>query len=165
MVGKTKRLLPLAILLSSLLAVAAPAAQASALTATPFATLAGKTQTLADYRGRVVVVNFWASWCAPCREEMPLLERLRNRWQAKGGEVVGIALEDARSAAAMARSLGVRYPILVGNADTLALMRSLGNQAGGLPFTVVLDREGRVVARLTGKLSEQNLRDAVEPRL
>ena len=152
----------MAILLSSL---AWQPTHATVLDSNRFQTLSGQTQTLAAWRGKVVVVNFWASWCAPCREEMPMLDALRSRWQARGGEVVGIALEDAVSAGNLARQLRVRYPILVGNADTLALMRSLGNTSGGLPYTVVLDRQGRVVAKLTGKLSEQNLNDAVEPRL
>ncbi|MGL6070250.1 TlpA family protein disulfide reductase [Craterilacuibacter sp.] len=140
-------------------------AGSSNLDQTRFSSLNGKSQTLAQWRGKVVVVNFWATWCAPCREEMPMLDALRSRWRNQGVEVVGIALDQPVEVQNFLRSLRIGYPVLLGDADTLGLMRSLGNSTGGLPFTVILDRQGKVVARLTGKLSEQNLRQAVEPRL
>lgn len=130
-----------------------------------FTTLNGTSQTLAQWRGKVVVLNFWATWCGPCREEMPMLDALRSQWRNQGVEVVGIALDQPVEVQNFLRSLRIGYPVLLGDADTLSLMRSLGNRTGGLPFTVILDRQGKVVARLTGKLSEQNLRQAVEPRL
>lgn len=152
------------ILLALLLAVSLPAFAAD-LASARFTTPDGRPAQLSAWRGKVVVVNFWASWCAPCREEMPMLESLRQRYRARGLEVVGVALEQPVDAQNFASSVGISYPVLIGDADTATLMRSLGNASGGLPYTVVLDRQGKVVARLLGRLSEATLLGAVEPRL
>ncbi|RQW24994.1 TlpA family protein disulfide reductase [Rhodobacteraceae bacterium CH30] len=162
--AKKTRLFLLAILMSFSVTTQAQAASTD-LDQARFSTLSGQSQNLAQWRGKVVVVNFWATWCGPCREEMPMLDALRSQWRGRKAEVVGIALDQPVQVQNFVRSLRISYPVLLGDADTLTLMRSLGNKTGGLPFTVVLDRQGKIVARLTGKLTEQNLRQAVEPHL
>lgn len=154
------------LLLVSLLLPGWPAAAASQpLATTRFATLDGGSATLAGLRGHAVLVNFWASWCGPCRQEMPMLDRLRSRWHKRGVEIVGIALDERAAATAFVRSVRVRYPIWFGNDGTTDQMIELGNAAVALPFTVLLDPQGRPVARWTGQPSEAALTRAMAPYL
>jgi thiol-disulfide isomerase/thioredoxin len=139
----------------------APKADAAFLS-TSFPDLAGKSRRLSEWRGRVLVCNFWATWCAPCREEMPLLIAARSKYAAKGVEIVGIAVDNAAKVREFSRSLGVTYPILLSEADGLELMRRLGNSAGGLPYTVFLDREGRPVHQKLGALKAGELDQLLE---
>lgn len=119
--------------------------------------LTGKPRQLAEWRGRVLVCNFWATWCAPCREEIPLLVAAHAKYAPKGVEIVGIAVDNAIKVVEFTRSLGVTYPILLSEADGLEYMRKLGNSSGGLPFTVFFDREGRVANRKLGALKQADL--------
>ena len=129
----------------------------AAFLSTRFPDLAGKPRQLSEWRGRVLVCNFWATWCAPCREEMPLLVAARAKYASKGVEIVGIAVDNATKVREFTASLGITYPILLSEADGLELMRGLGNSAGGLPYTVFLDREGRPVDHKLGALKVADL--------
>lgn len=117
---------------------------------------AGAPHTLGEFQGRIVVVNFWATWCAPCREEMPVLSRLHERWRARGVTFVGLSEEDAGKAARFAESLDVRYPVWTGAAAG-ELSRRLGNTASVLPHTVLLDRDGALLAVRVGPYTEAEL--------
>ncbi|WP_239690850.1 TlpA family protein disulfide reductase [Chromobacterium sphagni] len=130
-----------------------------------FTDLNAKPVTTAAYKGKVTVLNFWATWCGPCREEMPMLNGLRKKLADKGVEVVGVALDNKEQVAPFVQQLKITYPILLGNDETLDLMRSLGNKTGGLPYTLVLDRNGKVAATLTGKLDEKRLENALKKYL
>ncbi|WP_293813633.1 TlpA disulfide reductase family protein [uncultured Aquitalea sp.] len=148
-----------------LLACALPlAAQADTpLAQTRFGTLDGKgSTTLSAWRGKVVLVNFWATWCAPCREEMPMLNKLREQYKGKGLEVVGIALDNRTEASNFAKQLRIGYPVVIGDSDTLGLLRQLGNPAGALPYSIILDRNGQQVGKLLGKLDEKTLSDTLQ---
>ena len=137
----------------------------SALTSVTLPDLAGGSARLEHWRGKVVVVNFWASWCAPCREEVPGLVRIQQRFAANGLQVVGIAVDTADKSRQAANEMGISYPILIAGAEVIDLTRRLGNRAGGLPYTVVLDREGRLVTTHLGLLSEAQLERLVRPLL
>lgn len=156
-----KRLLaPALIALLPLSAMAAPT-----LEQTNFAKLQGGNTTIAAYKGKVTVLNFWATWCGPCREEMPMLNRLRAKLAPKGVEVVGVALDNKEEVSAFVNQLKISYPILLGDSDTLGLMRSLGNATGGLPYTLILDRKGKIAAKLTGLLDEKKLEATIKAQL
>ena len=127
--------------------------------------LKGVPQTLEQWRGRVLVVNFWATWCAPCREEIPLFVRLQSRHGARGLQFVGIAIDQPERVAEFAHEFGINYPLLIGELDTMELMRQAGNRAGVLPFTLVIDRVGRVVSEEPGGLKEARLVGLIEPLL
>jgi thiol-disulfide isomerase/thioredoxin len=135
------------------------------LTRTPFKNYSGQAETLERWKGKVVVINFWASWCPPCREEIPGLTRVQTRFGANGVQIVGIAVDSVDKARQAATELGVNYPILVAGLETIDLTRRLGNQAGALPFTLVLDRNGTLVASHLGILSEDQLARLVAPLL
>ncbi len=118
--------------------------------------------SLADFRGQVVVLNYWASWCDPCRAESPLLERWHRRISGRGGTVLGVDVMDVSSdARAFVREFGLTYPMLR-DADG-ATQRSFGIVA--YPETIVLDRAGRIAALRRGPVDEGFMRAEVAPLL
>jgi thiol-disulfide isomerase/thioredoxin len=130
------------------------ASGAGKLLSASFPDLSGRTRQLNEWQGGVTLFNFWATWCAPCREEMPLLDAAAARF---GIYAVGIGIDQAAKIGEFAANIGVRYEMLVADARAIDLMKALGNASGGLPFTVVLDRAGRIAARKLGPLSAGEL--------
>lgn len=130
-------------------------------------TLDGGSYRLADFRGDVVVVNTWASWCAPCRDETPGLQRAWEELRDEDVQFVGINTKDPDAAAARAftRSFGVTYPSLVDEEGTLVLGFRATLPPNAVPSTLVIDRRGRVAARVLGKVSEGTLRSLVRDAL
>ncbi|MDP1644287.1 MAG: TlpA disulfide reductase family protein [Thiobacillus sp.] len=140
----------------------APAAPAvAALWRLGFPDIRGREQPLSQWRGQVVVLNFWASWCAPCREEMPDFVALRTQYRPRGVEFVGIAIDNSANVAQFLQRQPVNYPILIGEGAAHSLTRQLGNPSGALPFTIVLDRDGNIVLSHLGRLPRATLETAL----
>jgi len=137
----------------------------NALHATVFADLEGKPRKLAEWQGKVLILNFWASWCAPCLEEIPILIAVRNAYAHLGVEIVGIAVDLHSKIVEFSKRLSITYPVLVAEAHGLELMRLLGNSAGGLPYTVFLDRESRPIKRKLGALKQPEVEAALSGML
>ena len=135
---------------------------AVALQTTIFPDLEGNARRLRDWQGHRVVVNFWATWCAPCVEEMPLLQRFRQQNAANGIEVVGIGIDRLEKLREFAARLRIEYPLLVGDMRALDLMRDLGNLAGALPFTVVVDSVGVVTYKKLGVIALPVLQEQID---
>lgn len=136
---------------------------AAALYQTAFGDLNGAQTALAQWRGQVLVLNFWATWCPPCREEIPEFMQTQTRLGARGMQIVGIAIDDAQAVAAFVAELKINYPTLLGGLAGSDLARALGNRSGGLPFTVIVDRNGNVVAAKAGKMTGAELEAIVAP--
>jgi thiol-disulfide isomerase/thioredoxin len=130
---------------------------AADLLAARYPDLDGRMHRLLDWR-KVLLCNFWATWCAPCREEVPLLVSAKQQWPAERFEVVGIAIDKHDNVREFSRTYQVNYPVLVADATALQLVRKLGNQTGGLPYTVVLDATGAIAYRHLGAFSGADLR-------
>jgi len=113
--------------------------------------LDGRTRRLTDWTGRPLVVNFWATWCDPCRREIPLLRTLRHERAPEGLEVIGIAVDSADAARTYAAKEGIDYPVLVGEEGALAAVGAFGMEAV-LPFSVFADRQGRILTLKIGEL-------------
>ena len=131
----------------------------------PFVDGDGRNLTLADFEGRVVLLNIWATWCPPCLEEIPAFMRVRQATVARGVEFVGIAIDQADKVSQFAKKLGISYPVLLADAGGIALIRQLGNSSGGLPFTLILDRQGNIAARKLGAATQQEIEALLLPML
>jgi len=139
----------------------APEISPGAIWAAQFRDTRGAARSLAEFQGQVVVVNFWATWCAPCREEMPGFVRLQERWKDRGVRFVGLSDEDPAKVERFAAEFAVNYPLWVGAETAGALSKRLGNRLGVLPHTVILDPSGRPVDGRVGPYLERDL----EPKL
>lgn len=128
--------------------------QSRALTDFQFVDLKGAAASLSAFKGKTVVANFWATWCAPCREEIPALIALGRAFAAKNVLIVGIAVDSRDKVIAFSRDFGIDYPIVIGSAATLDLMRDLGNIQQALPYTVFIDPRGAILDRHLGQLTE-----------
>ncbi len=129
------------------------------------ADLKGVKTPLGTWKGKVLVINFWATWCAPCRKEIPAFIRMQQKLGPRGLQFVGIAIDEKDKVDPYAREMGINYPILVGELDAVELSRSLGNQLGALPFTVIVDRAGKVVKTELGGVDEARLTNVIQPLL
>jgi len=122
-----------------------------------FPTPQGGEIALADFRGRPLLVNFWATWCPPCVREMPLLDRFHRAQAARGWQVFGLAVDGPTPVREFIARAPVSYPIGLAGLGGTTLSRELGNASGGLPYTVVLDAAGHLRERHLGELGEEVL--------
>ena len=125
--------------------------------------LKGRTVRLSDFRGKVVLVNFWATWCPPCRAEMPDLVEFQRRYRARGLQVIGITYppNDRTEIRRFVRQLKVNYPIVLGSREA----RALFDEGEVLPLTVVIDREGVVRELIEGILLPEEFEQKIKPLL
>ncbi len=122
-----------------------------------FARPEGGTLAMATLAGQPLVLNFWATWCPPCIEEMPEIDRFARRFSVQGGKVVGLAVDNAKAVREFLARAPVHYPIGLAGFEGSELSRKLGNDTGALPFTAVLDRRGEVTQRRLGTTSFDEL--------
>jgi thiol-disulfide isomerase/thioredoxin len=122
--------------------------------------LTGKPFSLASLKGKPLVINFWATWCGPCKEEMPDFQKLAASELGKSVKIVGIGIDNAANMQSFAKSLGISYTLLEGGAGGLDLIKALGNEVGGLPFTLVIDSSGKTVLTRLGRIGYEELQIA-----
>jgi len=118
----------------------------------------GTPTALNQWKGHPLVLNFWATWCAPCVEEMPELSALQKELQGKNIQILGIGVDNPANISAFADKYHIGYPLYVAGMDGAELSRQLGNQAGGLPFTVLVDASGKAKKTYLGRLKMDELR-------
>jgi peroxiredoxin len=127
--------------------------------------LDGDERTLAAYDGRVILLNFWATWCPPCVEEIPALMAVQDRLGPEGLQVVGLALDEFEATREFAAELGIDYPVLVGGETAFSVAERFGNLPATLPYTAVIDRDGVIRAVHRGALTREEAAGLVEPLL
>lgn len=117
--------------------------------------LSGETRSISEWDGQVVLVNFWAPWCKPCREEMPMLVQLQKDYGPQGVQVLGLAIEEPGPVQDFLRELPVNYPVFADLLPTLNIQEAFGDTR--LPYSVLIDREGRMVYRKAGALTRTEM--------
>lgn len=125
----------------------------------------GKAHALNVYKGKIVVVNFWATWCAPCREEMPELSHFYDAYKNKNVVVVGIAIDEPDAVHTFQTETPVTYPIFASENEGMLLAESLGNDKGVLPYTVVINQHGIIAKTYVGKVNSAMLTTDIQPLL
>lgn len=123
----------------------------------------GQAASLEQWPGKLLVVNFWATWCGPCRKEMPELDRFQQKHAAAGVQVVGIALDDDASVTSFLRETPVTYPILLSASPSANPALRLGNTYGALPFSVLVGRDGRILDTRLGEVTAASLENWIAP--
>lgn len=128
-------------------------------------TLEGRDVLLDQWKGKLILVNFWATWCAPCRNEIPLLINAQKQYAARGLQIIGPALDDADSVKKLAAELKFNYPVMGDFSSADSAMLLLGNAEGGLPYSVFIDAQGRIVKTMLGSLDQNELDQLISAHL
>lgn len=146
-------------------ATAAPSLSPGVLYSTSFPDLAGRSRSLGEWQGKIMVLNLWATWCGPCREEIPMIVKFHEKYRERGLIFIGLALDDKIPVEKFAKELKINYPILLGEADLGEFARRLGNSKGLLPYTVIIDRTGKILMTRLGGIDEKFLAQVLLPML
>ena len=125
----------------------------------------GINQPLSQYKGKVIVLNFWATWCPPCREEMPELSALHKEYQTKNVVVLGIAIDELAQVKMFTQETPVSYPLFAAEEDGMSLGSTVGNDKSVLPYTVIIDSDGKVVKTYFGRIKKPLLETVLNPLL
>lgn len=125
----------------------------------------GKPQSVDQWNGKVVLINFWATWCPPCRREIPAFIRLQEAYRDKGLVIVGIALDTQQAAIDYVDPMGINYPILVGEVEGISLTQVYGNELGALPYSVIVDRNGVIQETFLKEVSYEDAEKLITPYL
>ena len=125
----------------------------------------GVPRTIETWKGKVLVINFWATWCAPCRKEIPAFTKIQEELGSEGLQFIGIAIEDVKPVREFIQQIPVNYPMLIAPARGMQLMAKFGNTMGVVPFSVVIDRSGRIVHIQPGIFETDQVKKWVTPLL
>ena len=127
--------------------------------------LRGNSVSVSRWNGRVLVLNFWATWCAPCRKEIPLLNTLQKNYAGRGVQIVGIAVDTIDAVKQFIHAVPINYPVLIGDQEAIELIEAYGDRAGALPYTVFINRTGIIDSLASGALTEDYTRKTIEKLL
>lgn len=135
--------------------------QANPLDQASLTDLTGRQVSLSALRGKTVLVNFWGTWCGPCRQEMPMLNALHQQEKKNGVEVIGIALDEKKPVVDFIKQNKISYPIWLGDENSTDLLPKLGNPTINIPFTLLIDAKGNISQRWIGTVSANTLKTAL----
>ena len=127
--------------------------------------LEGKVRDVKEWDGQVLMINFWATWCPPCRKEIPAFIELQEKYKDKGFKILGIALDEKEAVINFTDPMGVNYPILMAEQEGIVLSKAYGNRLGVLPYTVIVDRKGNIVHRQRTELTFEQVEGMIKPLL
>lgn len=142
-----------------------PKINSAALFTTALTDIAGSKRDLSEYKNKIIVVNFWATWCPPCREEMPELSELQQAYKNKNVIVLGIAEDELPAVKEYLQTSPVSYPIFIADNEAMNLGTTLGNDKGVLPYTVVIGTDGNVIDTFFGRISKPLLEKSLQKLL
>jgi len=117
----------------------------------------GNIRNIKDWDGQVVLLNFWATWCPPCLEEIPDFIEVQEALENKGLQIIGVAVDNEEDVRQFASDMAMNYPIMAGEMEAIELSQKYGNSIGGLPFSAIIDKNGIVTHTITGELRKERL--------
>jgi len=118
--------------------------------------------SLDNYKENIAIINFWATWCAPCREEIPVFVQLQEKYQSQGLQFIGIALQQAEEVRDFIEEYNVNYPSLIGGDEVIKIASELGNNIGAMPYTVLINTEGKIAFTHRGPLTREEAEAVVK---
>lgn len=130
-----------------------------------FRDLDGQPHRLSEWDGKLLLLNFWATWCTPCLKEIPLLVQAQAQYGPRGLQIVGLAMDQAEPVRRFQQRLAINYPLMLGEADIILAMDQLGDQLGAFPFSVLIAPDGRILDRASGDLDHEELQAWIEGNL
>lgn len=125
----------------------------------------GNVQPFSQWQGNVLLVNFWATWCMPCREEIPEFIEIQDKFREQGLILVGIAIDQKEKVETFSKEFGINYPVVVGDMDAFSLAEAMGNPQGALPYTVIINRAGEIVDTHLGRVYMDKVEKILKPLL
>jgi thiol-disulfide isomerase/thioredoxin len=125
----------------------------------------GKTHAISEWQNKLRVINFWATWCPPCRDELPTLIELQKQYANKNVQLLGIAIDETEPVKQFLTPLGVNYPMLIAEQSGIDLAYNLGNFVGAIPYTIIVNRDNTVVFKHSGEISKEKLQAAIDEAL
>ncbi|WP_198262497.1 TlpA family protein disulfide reductase [sulfur-oxidizing endosymbiont of Gigantopelta aegis] len=127
--------------------------------------LKGQSQSFAQWQGKVVLLNFWATWCPPCRYEMPDFVEVYDQYKDQNFVIIGVGTDDPAKIAKFVEQLNVSYPILVGGREAMQISYQYGNHSGALPYSIIFDQQGNIRYRAGGMMTKKQLLAQIKPLL
>jgi len=127
--------------------------------------LNNKSRSISEWDGKVILINFWATWCPPCVREVPTLDKLNTDFKDKGFVVIGIAIDSLAAVNDFVDPLDLQYPILLAEQQGIELSQAYGNRLGILPFTIIVDREGYIALKHRGEITYEQVESLIKPLL
>lgn len=122
-----------------------------------------RMQSVNQWRGKVLVINFWATWCAPCLQEIPEFIKLQSKFAQRGLQFIGVAIDDKDPVTAYLKNIEINYPILIAGDAGIGLSQQFGNIINAVPFTVIVNQAGEIVHRQPGEISTDQLLEILTP--
>lgn len=125
--------------------------------------ITGKPRKLSEWQGKIIILNFWATWCPPCREEIPMFLDYYEKYRGDGLEIIGVAIDKKEDVADFIDTLFIDYPVLIGGTEMMIMMRRYGNRVGSLPYNVLIDRDGTILNTKKGAYTHAELEALLTP--
>lgn len=124
-----------------------------------------RVRHIKEWDGKIIILNFWASWCPPCKKEMPALIELQEKYGKQGLQIIGVAIDQKNMAQDFADSIGVNYVMLYGELDAVDINQRYGNQRGQLPYTIIINRQQQIVGVKRGEITKAEAENAIKALL